>query len=355
MVQKLAAVAAVMISLISVLAGVSVMSSDVSATVDDSLSDFDGYNVIQADYSHPDGGYQVDISFVDGNIVVARGHGSTRIALYDFPVDSIIHYCQGSSYIDYFHYEIVDLFGSPLDADDIGLELDYADDDPSRLVGYTIHPGDCSFYFSRSTTSPGGIIYYDDVIYISPEDSGHMTLDLSKGFVQFSDFQFFKFYLSPYGDLSPNFIRNLDDYIQFPDGITPFLYFHPDGIDVDSGEVSFESADYVLLADDSVSPGSYSIDLSSLDMVEEFISSLSEDTAEWVCLSIYPDSLDSISLDVIDSRVDPEPEDPAPSGDVPVADSEILGIPGTLFWIAAGLLLLVIVLAVCSRAGGRRR
>ena len=50
-----------------------------------------------------------------------------------------------------------------------------------------------------------------------------------------------------------------------------------------------------------------------------------------------------------------DPEDPAPSGDAPVADSEIVGIPGAAFWIAAGLVLLVIVLAVFDHAGGRRR
>ena len=365
MVQKFAAIAAVMISLISVLAGVSVMSGDVNATVDDSLSEFDGYNVVEVDYSDSSsGGYHTDFSFVDGNFVVALGVGSTRLAFYDFSVESITFNCQGSQHIGYFYYELTDLFGSPLDADDIGLEVTYADDDSSNVIGYTIHPGNHSFYFSHRMTSPGGITYYDDVVFIQPEDSGHLTLDLAKGFVHFSDFQFFKFFMSPYGDITSDVFPMIDEYFQFPEGITPFLFIHPDGFDFDSGDVSLEYADCVLLADETVTPGSYSIDFPFFDFSEEYISSLFG-SADWHSLSIYPDSLDSISFDVIDSRVDPdpedpeptdpEPEDPAPSGDAPVADFEIIGIPGTLFWIAAGLLLLVIVLAVCGHAGGRRR
>ena len=132
-------------------------------------------------------------------------------------------------------------------------------------------------------------------------------------------------------------------------------------------------------ADFFTSGDSFSLTVSSNVDGSEF--SLSGSASEFLSFSeglisgIVPDVSESVSYELIvfvetpggqtDSStlnfnvepapVDPEPDDPAPSGDAPVADSEIIGIPGTLFWIAAGLLLLVIVLAVCGRAGGRRR
>ena len=138
--------------------------------------------------------------------------------------------------------------------------------------------------------------------------------------------------------------------------------------------VSIGEFDDLFTSGDSVS---ISVSLN----VENCEISLSGSAAEFLSYSegfisgIIPDVSESVSYDLLvsvetpggqtDSStlnfnvepvvVDPEPGDPVPSGDAPVADSEIIGIPGTAFWIAAGLLLLVIVLAVCGHAGGRRR
>ena len=151
----------------------------------------------------------------------------------------------------------------------------------------------------------------------------------------------------------------LADYIG-DDGSTTIVWANPEE------ELVISIGDF----DDSFTSGD-SVSISVSLNVENCVISFSGSAADFLSYSeglisgIVPDVSESVSYELIVSVETPGGQtdsstlnfsvEPAPSGDAPVADSEILGIPGTAFWIAACLLLLVIILAVCSRAGGRRR
>ena len=361
MAQKLAAIAAVMISLISVLAGVSVMSGDVSA--EDSVPD--GYNLIfTSDQDHSSSSSQtVDYSLVDGvlEFFIHSDHSTSHDLYFDCilvnpSIDKIIFESDSHTFrLNYFDIESSD--GSPLNFEDVC--FDYSISDPGFSGGPIIGNS-----FSVPVYSPLTLEYYytghnGEMVHFVVQIL-YYSFDLPTFVVDLADecTEIDRLFKIPGFDEPTLLFGQMFDFVFFlPDGFDfRSIYDITDSLGSDLDQIDPSLIHSYIVPDDTVSVGSYQYDFSYFDTAFSDLGSYDYHFA------LYPDYTGTI--EVIDSSsstsedpepTDPEPEDPVPSGDAPVADSEIIGIPGTAFWIAAGLLLLVIVLAVCGHAGGRRR
>ena len=372
--HKIAAVAAVIISLISVLAGVSIISGDVSAddstSADSNVVDLEGYSSVYVPSSN--GASDVDVSFSDENLdiylpEVRRSFDFQCNILSCSPIKTVTIHNEGDADYQLLSslFEVISLDDEPLELEDVCTDIVYDDyDHITRLVIST----SMEFSLKFTLNAPSEFFHFTinvfDIEFVYPE----LEFDLADGCWEYNFLSLYSPFALIFGaDLAESPLMGLlfPYCFSFPDGFEYSAYLSGDVTDtILSGKLPEMDLTYIhecIIVDDSVSAGMYGLGLTYFDlMFSELPSSL--DSSCGSQFSIYPDY--NVPFEVIDSRVDPdpedpepvdpEPEDPAPSGDAPVADSEILGIPGIAFWIAAGLLLFVIALAVFSR-GGRRR
>lgn len=358
MVQKLAAIAAVMISLISVLAGVSVISGDVSAEDSEFVSgpveseSFFLIPFLSSDFCSVTSDDVSSCHFTD----ISCSHTSEFFFVF-FDVESAvfdIDYTE-SGYID--RVVAMDYSGSEPVSLDVPFEHVQRGSGSSFTGMYrlSVDIPDSSFSvlefykdgFDTPTLTIYGYRFYESDFVLDFEGSSSFSL------------------YSANGDVSPF----PTDFVGWNDYSPIYLWFDMNTMGVLPGfdieyTVRFGSmfVSLSLLPLESGATFSFYDESVFIDSACDILGLDNDNRPNIAFYCPYSDfniEFTNVGSDISDSEdpepVDPEPDDPTLSGDVPVADSEIIGIPGTLFWIAAGLLLLVIVLAVCSRAGGRRR
>ena len=361
MVQKFAAIAAVMISLISVFAGVSVMSGDVSAEDSAFVSgpvesesfflipflSFDFCSVTSDDVS--------SCHFTD----ISCSHSSEFFFVL-FDVESAvfdIDYSE-SNYID--HVVATDYSGPEPVSLDVSFEHVQRGSGPSftGLYRLSVDIPDSSFsvleFYKDGFNSPTLTIYS----YRFSESDFVLDFDGSPSFSLYwadSNVSTFPTDLVGWDDYSPIYLW----FDMNTMGVLP-------GFDIEyTVRFGSMSVSLSLLPLDSGATFSFYDESVFINSVCDILGLDNDNRPNIAFYCPYSDfniEFTNVGSEASDPEnpepVDPNPnnpEKPTPSGDAPVADSEIIGIPGTLFWIAAGLLLLVIVLAVCGRAGGRRR